>query len=183
MGTPTGLNSLIAAIYNTAGAAHYDSSNVASFNPLTTGKSSITYVEGDLTLGGGQRNNVCAVPSGYTNLDAGCGILVVTGTLTMSGNFSWYGIIFVVGDGHVETNGGGNGNIVGSLWVSKIWDSYTSRHLLGSLGSPTFNWNGGGGNGIYYDHCFVTNLMTAVPFDPPPSTRPLKVLSFRVLPY
>jgi len=28
-----------------------------------------------------------------------------------------------------------------------------------------------------------TNLMNAVPFTPPPSTKPLKILSFKMLPY
>ena len=99
----------------------------------------------------------------------------------MNGNFSWNGIIYVVGDGNYQAAGGGNGQINGSLWVANIWDS--SHNLLPQLGSPTFHWNGGGGNGVYYDHCLVTDLMTAVP---PPnfhSTNPLKVLSFRILPY
>jgi hypothetical protein len=72
---------------------------------------------------------------------------------------------------------------VGSVFVSKIWDSYTTKNLLSSVGSPTFNWNGGGGNGIYYDHCYASNLMTAIPPPNYVSTKPLKILSFRILPY
>jgi hypothetical protein len=166
MGTPAGLSAEMNAIYNTTGAVHWNSSNVSGFNPNSTNIHSINYVDGDLSLSGN--------PSGN-------GILVVTGTLSMSGNFNWNGIIFVVGDGVFHANGGGNATINGSLWVANTWDA--SHNLLSQLGSPNFSWNGGGGNGIYYDHCLTTDLMTAVP---PPnfhSTNPLKVLSFRMLPY
>lgn len=168
MGTPVGLNAMMSAIYNATGAAHYNSSNASSFNPSSTTTHSITYVDGDLSLSGNAEGN---------------GILVVTGTLTMGGNFSWNGLVFVVGDGSISFAGGGNGQINGSLFVSKIWDNHTDKNLLSSVGSPTVHWNGGGGNGIYYDHCLATNLMAAVPFTPPPSTKPLKVLSLRILPY
>ena len=166
--TPAGLESVISAIYNAPGSVHYNSTNVGTFNPNSTVNSSINYVDGDLTLNGN---------------GTGRGILVVTGTLTMSGNFNWFGLIFVVGDGHVEMNGGGNGVVTGSLFVAKIWDSNSTKNLLEDMGSPTFNWNGGGGNGIQYDHCYASNLMTAIPEINSNSTRPLKVLSFRVLPY
>ncbi len=66
---------------------------------------------------------------------------------------------------------------------TKIWDGYTTKNLLASNGTPTVNWNGGGNNGIYYDHCWATNMMARVPFTPPPSTKPLKILSLRNLPY
>jgi hypothetical protein len=99
----------------------------------------------------------------------------------MSGNFGWNGLIFVVGDGNVQNSGGGNGQIVGSLFVAKIWDA--SHVLLPTLGTPTFHWNGGGGNGVQYDHCLASSLMTAVPPINYVSTTPLKILSFRILPY
>ena len=67
--------------------------------------------------------------------------------------------------------------------VAKIWDNYTAQNLLTTNGSPTINWNGGGNNGILYDHCWATNIMSKVPYDAPPSTKPLKVLSMRTLPY
>jgi hypothetical protein len=134
----------------------------------------INYINDDLTLNG--------VGTGY-------GILVVTGTLRMSGNFSWYGTVLIVGDGDLEFSGGGTGSIYGTVLAAKIWDSRTSVAcnggpcLLSSLGSPTIHWNGGGNNGIYYDHCWATDLMSKVYFNPPVSTKPLKVLSLRTLPY
>jgi hypothetical protein len=165
MGTPLGLQGLMGAIYNAPGAVHYNSSNVGSFSPSSTTLTSITYVDGDLSTG----------PT------TGNGILVVTGTLTMSGNFGWNGLIFVVGKGNVQNSGGGNGQINGSLFVANIYDS--SGNLLPNMGQPTFHWNGGGGNGVYYDHCLAENLMTAVPLSTLGSTRPPKTLSFRILPY
>jgi hypothetical protein len=168
MTTPTGLNALMGAIYNTTGAVHYTTATSGSFNPAATNVHSVTYVDGDLTLNGNATGN---------------GILVVTGAFNMGGDISWNGIIFVVGNGDMNYGGGGNGQINGSLFVAKIWDNYTTKNLLSSMGSPSFHWNGGGGNGIYYDHCLTTNLMEAVPFTPPPSTLPLKILSLRILPY
>jgi hypothetical protein len=168
MTTPAGLNGLIGAIYNATGAVHYTTATSGSFNPSTTNLHSVTYVDGDLTLNGS--------PTGH-------GILVVTGALYYGGNVSWNGLIFVVGNGDMNYTGGGNGQINGSLVVAKIWDDYTTKNLLSVMGSPSFHWNGGGGNGIYYDHCLTTNLMNAIPFNAPPSTQPLKVLSLRVLPY
>jgi hypothetical protein len=168
MTTPTGLSALIGAIYNTTGAVHYTTANSGSFNPGSTNVHSITYVDGDLDFGGNVTGN---------------GILVVTGTLSMHGNFTWNGLVFVIGDGAVSFAGGGNGQINGSLFVAKIWDGYATKNLLSGMGSPNFHWNGGGGNGIRYDHCLVTDLMAAVPFTPPPSTKPLKILSVRILPY
>jgi hypothetical protein len=166
MGTPAGLEAVIGAIYNTPGANHYTSANVDTFDPDDTTDTSISYVDGDLAL---------------TGNGSGRGILVVTGILEMSGNFSWTGLIFVVGDGHAEMAGGGTGGIYGSIFVAKIWDAMNV--LLEEMGSPTFDWNGGGGNFIKYDHCYATNLMTAVPPINYNSTRPLKVLSYKMLPY
>src|SRR5438876_1552408 len=176
MGTPAGLESLINTIYNKTGANHYGTnpSSIARGDCPTHNTSDaschtiIDYVEGDLTLNGNA--------TGY-------GTLVVTGTLTMSGNFTWNGMVLVIGDGHMEFNGGGNGQIIGQLIDAKIWDSYTTKTKLSSLGSPTFKWNGGGVNAVQFDHCWSTKLMDAFNWTPPPTTKPLKVLSFRILPY
>lgn len=91
------------------------------------------FVNGDVSLSG---NN-----QGY-------GILFVTGTLNMGGNFSWNGPILVIGQGVTNFNGGGNGQITGMLFVAKTKDA--SGNELSTLGAPNVNWNGGGGNGIQY---------------------------------
>jgi len=171
MGTPTGLKALIDSFRTQASLeGHLYGNNPSSIFLGTASDPMVSYVEGDLTMNGG--------PIGY-------GILVVTGTLRMGGDFRWYGPIFVVGDGVAEINGGGNAEIIGLVWVAKIWDSYATLphpNLLNTVGSPSFTWDGGGGNGITYDHCWAENLVREVPFSPPPSTKPLKILSTRTIP-
>jgi Tfp pilus assembly protein PilX len=124
----------------------------------------VDVVNGDLSLGPG---------SGY-------GILVVTGNLTMSGNFSWNGLILVLGSGGITFNGGGNGTITGSIIAAKITDnSQNPPPLLDQLGSPDISWTGGGTNAIQYDHCWADNMMAMLPYNPPPTKSPLQILSVR----
>jgi hypothetical protein len=113
----------------------------------------ITVVNGDLTLTG---NN-----TGY-------GILVVTGKLTFSGNTGWRGIVLVVGQGSMEENGGGNNEFDGAVLVAKTLDA--AGRPLATLGQPSLNWNGGGGNGVYYDSCWINNATSGLTY---------KVLAFR----
>lgn len=162
MGTPYGLKTFIDAI----NAVKTNTGNTVSLGSAVN--PAINYIAGDANLQGAS--------DGY-------GILVVTGTLTFGGNFNWHGPVLVVGDGVFDFAGGGNGQITGTLLVAKIWDNHTAQNLLPTLGTPNINWNGGGGNGIQYDHCWVTNMMSKIPYDPPPSTKPLKMLSIRNLPY
>jgi hypothetical protein len=167
MSSPTGLKSLIDAVAAAPGA-HVYGNDPSSISMGSAASPAINFIDGDLTL------------AGTTN---GYGVLVVTGKLIGSGAFHWHGIILVVGDGEMEYQGGGFPEIDGTVFVSKIWDDHTTKNLLPSLGSPSMDWNGGGGNGIYYNHCWVENLIPIIPFTPPPSTRPLKVLSTRTVSY
>ena len=109
---------------------------------------------GDLTLSG----NV----TGY-------GILVVTGTLTFQGTVGWRGIILVIGQGKIVENGGGTNEFDGAVLVAKTRDT-TGAELTTGTGTPTVLWNGGGGNGVYYDSCWINNAQTSVVY---------QVLSFR----
>ena len=79
----------------------------------------------------------------------GAGILIVTGQLTLSGNFNYHGFIMCIGQGELLRSGGGNGEIEGSIFVAKTRDS--SNNLLTSLGTSTFNTSGGGNSDIEYD--------------------------------
>jgi hypothetical protein len=165
LGTPLGLKSVLDAINalktNTGTSVDYGTATAPAIN----------YIDGDATINGG------------TN---GYGILAVTGRLQMNGNFTWRGPVLVIGDGVLDFGGGGGGTIIGMVLVAKIYpDSshHTDADLLPTLGSPTINWNGGGGNSILYDHCWATNIMSKIPINSPVSLRPLKVLSFRSLPY
>ncbi len=167
MTTATGLKALIDAVKAAPGATTYGN-DPGSINYGTPSSPAINYVDGDLTITGNK--------DGY-------GVLVVTGSANLSGNFSWHGVVLIVGDGSASFNGGGNGILQGTVIVAKIWDNHTNQNLLTPLGSPSFDWHGGGGNGIYFDHCWSRNMMYNVPFTPPPTTKPLKVLSTRTLSY
>ncbi|HEV2221943.1 MAG TPA: hypothetical protein VGR84_02980 [Candidatus Acidoferrales bacterium] len=112
----------------------------------------ITYVNGNLDI------------SGST---AGSGILVVTGNLTYDGNSSWNGIILVVGNGlttYVQ-NGGGNGQFNGAIFVAN-----TAGNPPGTYGPADFTINGGGGNGVYYNSCWIKNSQKPITY---------QVLSYR----
>ena len=99
----------------------------------TTSNRKIVFVDGDATLG-------------PVN---GAGILVVTGTLTLHGNFNYNGFIMCIGDGDLYRSGGGNGIINGAIFVAKTRDD--SGVFLSDLGEPTFDTSGGGNSDIRYD--------------------------------
>lgn len=115
----------------------------------------ITYVNGNLDI---------------TGSTTGSGILVVTGNLTYDGNSSWNGIILVVGNGLTiyQQNGGGNGQFNGGIFVAN-----TAGNPPNTYGPSDFTINGGGGNGIYYNSCWIANSQK------PPR---LQVLSYREIP-
>jgi Tfp pilus assembly protein PilX len=149
--TVTSLNKLVSDISKVANNVI---AGPASSVPLgSAANPQITVVNGDLTLSG---NN-----TGY-------GILVVTGTLTFSGNNGWRGIILVVGQGSVQENGGGNNEFDGAVLVAKTLDA--AGRPLATLGAPVVNWNGGGGNGVYYDSCWINAASSGLTY---------QVLSFR----
>ena len=76
---------------NAMGQARYFSE--FSGDSGSTSNPAFTFVDGDCSLSGG------------------AGLLIVTGNLTMSGNPSFSGLILVLGGGHVQRNGGGNGDV------------------------------------------------------------------------
>lgn len=117
------------------------------------------YVDGDLTLG---------PITGY-------GVLVVKGTLTIGGDYTWNGLVLVIGEGAGVFNGGGNGQVNGAIFVAN-----TSG---GTLNAPKIDYSGGGGNGVQYNHCWADYLLSKVPFTPPVSPEALKVISLRMLNY
>lgn len=102
--------------------------------------------------------------------NTGYGILVVTGNFIYHGNSAWKGIIMVVGDGTTTFDGlgGGNGEFDGAVYVATIRDA--AGNLLPNLGTTNFDISGGGGNGIYYNSCWVNSVQK------PPAFR---ILSFR----
>jgi hypothetical protein len=165
LGTTTGLKGLVDDIHakqtNVGNTVDWGFANRWAYN----------YIDGDLDINGS---------------NTGWGVLLVTGTLTMRGDFTWHGTVLVIGDGVLNFTGGGNGNIIGTVLVAKIYpepDEHENSDLLPSLGTPTIGWTGGGTNRIVYDHCWVDNVMSTVPNTSWIGLSPLKVLSFRNLPY
>jgi Tfp pilus assembly protein PilX len=105
----------------------------------------VTYVNGNMDISGS---------------NTGSGILVVTGNLTYDGNSSWNGIILVVGDGlttYVQ-NGGGNGQFNGAIFVADIATTGCASGQTQCYGPADFTINGGGGNGVYYNSCWINSV-------------------------
>ena len=115
--------------------------------PGTQASPQIIYVNGDLTISGSV--------TGY-------GLLVVTGTFTASGNVGWNGLVLVVGQGNFVGNGGGNNTYNGAVLVAKTLDSMGNP--LTNIGAPTFNFAGGGGNGMNYSSGCIAQATTLSTF-------------------
>lgn len=119
-----------------------------SYNEGTKTNPVFTFVDGDCTLGGG------------------AGFLVVTGTLTMSGNPSFDGIVLVMGGGSVVRNGGGNGDFMGAMVISRFartWPA-TEDNIAHPFLAPTFNTNGGGNSTMQYNSVAVSRAMNVFGF-------------------
>ena len=158
LATVDGLNALVSSVTSMAGTNVYGPSplpNPSTLNPGTTSPVNpvINVVNGDYTLPG-----------------SGSGILLVTGTLTMSGNPSWNGLILVVGKGNVVKNGGGNGTLDGSLLVANMfsdpgtWTHPIALGLNNPPGTPTIAWNGGGNATVQYDSCWANYMSQSLPY-------------------
>lgn len=161
--SPSQLEAIVAQIESTAdyiveGPATSLPSYGTAANPVSIVVDSIgnNGATGNLTLSG----NI----TGY-------GILVVRGTYSPSGTVGWNGIILVIGQGNVQGTGGGNNSYNGAVFIAQTRDS--SGNLLNNLGAPTFDWSGGGGNGIFYNSCSINNATNKQTY---------RVLSFRDIP-
>ncbi|HYL84873.1 MAG TPA: hypothetical protein VE263_11605 [Candidatus Angelobacter sp.] len=156
LATVDGLTNLVNSITAAAGPDNVFP-NANSSTPTNLGTNTapaINVVQGDYSLGG-----------------SGTGILLVTGTLTMSGTPSFNGIIMAIGKGNVVKNGGGNGTLDGSLLVANLYSDTppTYSHLIplganNPPGIPTMNWNGGGNATIQYDSCWINAVTQAFPY-------------------
>jgi hypothetical protein len=102
--------------------------------------------------------------NGNATIDGGAGLLIVTGDLVLSGNPSFSGIILVIGEGTINRNGGGNGNILGAIYVAKFarsWPASENGQPHPFL-APTFNTNGGGNADLRYDSNWVQKAKDAL---------------------
>jgi len=155
LSTVDGLTNLVNSVTAAAGANVFPNANNATPTSLGTNAAPVVnVVQGDYSFGG-----------------SGAGILLVTGTLTMSGTPSFNGLILVIGKGNVQKNGGGNGTLNGSLFVADLYSdtppTYTNLIPLGSNhapGIPTISWNGGGNATIQYDSCWISTVTQSFPY-------------------
>jgi hypothetical protein len=116
----------------------------------TSSDPKVTFVDGDFSTSG-----------------SGNGLLVVTGNLTFSGNFSFDGLILVLGSyrdasnnlqgGTLSRNGGGNGAIAGAIVVASFDRANPTSFLNTSLDT-----SGGGNSDILFDSTKVNNALTAL---------------------
>jgi Tfp pilus assembly protein PilX len=142
---PATLNSLVAILANSADVSiNCGIGTPCSGSPPygTNANPQITYVNGDLSAGA----------------TSGAGVLVVTGSLLISGHFSFNGLILVIGQGIMTVSGGGDGTIYGQLFIANT-NSQTSPYAqLAAVGQPTLSWNGGGKAAVYYNSCWADRL-------------------------
>ena len=99
-----------------------------------TNGTGITFCEGSCTVGG-----------------SGGGFLVVTGQLTNTGNFSFRGLIVVVGEEGWLRHGGGNGQVIGNVVIAPYnRRTYIPENHTASFLPPRYQITGGGGSDLIY---------------------------------
>jgi hypothetical protein len=136
--TPYQLNQLAQAMANQANIICPGSAACASTTFGTDAAPKITYINGDATLSGG------------------AGVLVVTGTLTFNGNTNFDGLILVIGQGIMNVQGGGGGQVNGEVLIANTNARPPApAGQLATLGPPLLNWSGGGSNFIQYNSCWA----------------------------
>lgn len=149
LSTPQILDSTIKSLYNVAlGAGRYfpNGSEPGSFGNYDTGQG-ITFCDGDCVLEG-----------------EGGGILVVTGQLTVHGNWSFKGLIIVTGQNGVTRTGGGNGIIQGNMVVVPYVNSNVAdgSEPAGAFLAPQYDLSGGGDSTIAYNSNAMADSLLAV---------------------
>ncbi|HLA09070.1 MAG TPA: pilus assembly PilX N-terminal domain-containing protein [Pyrinomonadaceae bacterium] len=95
--------------------------------------------------------------NGDCTLDGGAGLLIVTGKLMLNGNRDFTGVVLVLGEGYVERQGAGNGDILGSMYVAKFARSWPASEngLPHPFLAVHFNTDGGGNGDMIYDSAAV----------------------------
>lgn len=102
--------------------------------------------------------------NGNATLDGGAGLMIVTGNLVLNGNPSFNGIILVLGEGTVNRDGGGNGNIYGSIYLARFarsWPASENGQPHPFL-APIFHTDGGGTSTLQYDSEWIQKAKDAL---------------------
>jgi hypothetical protein len=161
--TPANLNEMVQTISQNADLVLNKPSATDSDMPaaMSAANPMTVVVNGNLTL------------SNFT----GYGLLVVTGNFVSNPNAGWRGIVLAVGAGNVTFTGGpggGNGEYDGGIFIAQTLDwTVSPPNPLTTMGTATFNALNAGGNGIFYNSCWINAALQ------PPS---FQVLSFREIP-
>jgi hypothetical protein len=151
LSSPSALDSTIrslATIARSSGRFFPNGTQPPNFGDNATG-TGITFCDGNCELSGN-----------------GGGMLVVTGTLTLKGNFNFRGLIIVTGPGGVQRSGGGNGLIQGNIVVapyvgSRVEDGINPLETDNFL-SPSYDLSGGGNSTVQYNSNAQANGLIAV---------------------
>jgi len=120
-------------------------------------------------------NPMTVVVNGDLDLTAwhstGYGLLLVTGNLNYDPDASWNGIVLVVGQGTFTASRMGTGQFNGAMIVAKTRDAAGNLLPGPNLGaSSVFFSSTTGGNGIYYNSCFLIQALAPINY---------QILSFR----
>ncbi|HEV2827248.1 MAG TPA: hypothetical protein VGW76_06550 [Pyrinomonadaceae bacterium] len=99
-------------------------------------KGLVTFVDGDATL-----------PN-----DGGKGLLIVTGTLNITGSKAFDGLVLVLGDGVINRSGGGNATNYGAFVLARFGSS-------GGFLNPTFISSGSGTSGLQLDRASAKSAL------------------------
>jgi hypothetical protein len=149
--TPAALDATVhslATVARSSGRFFASGQQPTTFGDNTTGQG-ITFCDGNCTFSG-----------------TGGGILVVTGKLTLHGNFNFNGLIIITGKDGVARSGGGDGTIQGNMVVApyvgcRIEDG-TDPAADATFLAPQYNLSGGGNSTVVYNSTSVANGMIAV---------------------
>lgn len=148
--SPTSVDASVKSFYPLArDSGRYFASGVqpTNFGENATG-TGLTFCDGNCTFTG-----------------SGGGILIVTGTLTLHGSFSFRGMIVVTGRGGVTRQGAGNGEILGNLIVAPYVNSGvlpSSEPVGTSFLAPQYDLSGGGNSSISYSSSAIGSGLLAV---------------------
>jgi hypothetical protein len=102
--------------------------------------------------------------NGNATLEGGAGLMIVTGNLLLSGNPDFTGIILVLGQGNVDRNGGGSGNVLGSIYIAKFARSWPAAEngLPHPFLAPRFFTDGAGTGDLKYDSVWIQKAKDAL---------------------
>ncbi len=149
--SPAALDALIrsmATVAASSGRFYASGTSPPDFGNYATGQG-ITFCDGNVQLA-----------------QAGGGILIVTGALTVRGGFDFKGLIIVTGQAGLTRSGGGDGTIQGNVIVapyvgSRIGDGITPTASATFL-SPQYDLSGGGNSTLIYNSTAMANSLVAI---------------------